>query len=155
MADFKILDTSSINEEIDETYVNPCFSSTLDIPESGKASPEQLTVSTIIGLADETKDTKGNDGRWSSNFTNCQLVTCLFAEVIVKVESLSNHKPGYTTQTVSSVSSDTTIKKEKSCSISFQIFIPFMIAGIGTIGAGIVLGNVEVRNYLLFKIFII
>lgn len=48
--------------------------------------------------------------------------------------------------TQSSVSSDNTIKKDQSCSVGFQIFIPFMIAGMGTIGAGIVLGNVEVGS---------
>ncbi|KAL1493260.1 hypothetical protein ABEB36_011346 [Hypothenemus hampei] len=40
-------------------------------------------------------------------------------------------------------------KKEKWYSVFIQIFIPFMIAGVGTIGAGIVLGNVE--NYSVFK----
>lgn len=64
MAGFKILETPSINEEnVDETYVNPCFSSTLDISsDSDKVSPEQLTVSTIIGLSDDTKDSKISDG---------------------------------------------------------------------------------------------
>ncbi|XP_066158399.1 solute carrier family 41 member 1-like isoform X2 [Euwallacea fornicatus] len=38
---------------------------------------------------------------------------------------------------------ETSPKKEKWYSVSIQIFIPFMIAGIGTIGAGIVLGKVE------------
>lgn len=37
------------------------------------------------------------------------------------------------------------LKKEKWYSIAIQIFIPFMIAGMGTIGAGIVLGKVDVR----------
>lgn len=37
------------------------------------------------------------------------------------------------------------LKKEKWYSVSIQIFIPFMIAGIGTIGAGLVLGRVEVQ----------
>lgn len=34
-------------------------------------------------------------------------------------------------------------KKENWCSVGVQIFIPFMIAGMGTIGAGLVLGSVE------------
>lgn len=64
MADFKILDTSSLSEEnVDETYVNPCYSSALD-SESGKASPVQSTVTTIVGLIDDTKEpTKNGDGK--------------------------------------------------------------------------------------------
>lgn len=34
--------------------------------------------------------------------------------------------------------------RENWYSVALQIFIPFMIAGMGTIGAGLVLGNVEV-----------
>ncbi|KAH1023154.1 hypothetical protein HUJ04_012412 [Dendroctonus ponderosae] len=41
------------------------------------------------------------------------------------------------------------LKKEKWYSVTIQMFIPFMIAGIGTIGAGIVLGNVQ--SYTVFK----
>lgn len=36
------------------------------------------------------------------------------------------------------------VEEEKWYNITIQVFIPFMIAGVGTIGAGIVLGNVEV-----------
>ncbi|XP_076262571.1 solute carrier family 41 member 1-like [Rhynchophorus ferrugineus] len=41
------------------------------------------------------------------------------------------------------------LKKEKWYSVAIQIFIPFMIAGMGTIGAGIVLGKVE--DYEVFQ----
>lgn len=41
------------------------------------------------------------------------------------------------------------LKKEKWYSVTIQIFIPFMIAGMGTIGAGLVLGTVE--EYEVFK----
>lgn len=37
-------------------------------------------------------------------------------------------------------------KIEKWWQITIQISIPFMLAGIGTIGAGVILGNVEVRT---------
>lgn len=146
MADFKIFDTSSLNEDnMDGTYINACFPSSIDISECGKASPEQLTVSTIVGLIDETKEpTKDGDGkRFKKRFEYFLLINA-FSGVIIKVESLTNHKTGSITQTASSVSSDSIIKKENSCSVGMQIFIPFMIAGMGTIGAGIVLGNVEV-----------
>ena len=36
------------------------------------------------------------------------------------------------------------IKKENMCHVALQIFVPFFIAGLGTIGAGIVLGIIEV-----------
>lgn len=56
MANFKILDTSSLSEEnFEERYINPCFPS-LDATESGKASPEQLTVSTIVGFESDAKE---------------------------------------------------------------------------------------------------
>lgn len=45
--------------------------------------------------------------------------------------------------TISETDSDY-LHSEKWYSITLQVFIPFMIAGVGTIGAGIVLGNVEV-----------
>lgn len=37
------------------------------------------------------------------------------------------------------------IQKEKWWHITIQVAIPFMIAGVGTIAAGIILGNVEVN----------
>lgn len=50
------------------------------------------------------------------------------------------------------------IKQEKWTSILIQVSIPFFLAGIGTIGAGIILGRVEVSlfknsffNYLNIK----
>lgn len=45
-------------------------------------------------------------------------------------EKLSLNRPG--------------IKQEKWTSILLQVSIPFFLAGIGTIGAGIILGRVEV-----------
>lgn len=38
------------------------------------------------------------------------------------------------------------IKQEKWWQTTIQVAIPFFIAGIGTIGAGIILGTVEVRT---------
>jgi hypothetical protein len=40
------------------------------------------------------------------------------------------------------------IKYEKWWEISLQVSIPFMIAGMGTIGAGIVLGRLEVSIFI-------
>lgn len=68
-----------------------------------------------------------------------------------KVESLYNGKSLESIKSItlseSEVEAETTaIDKEHWYSITLQVFIPFMIAGIGTIGAGIVLGNVEVSK---------
>lgn len=40
----------------------------------------------------------------------------------------------------------TGIKQEKWWQTTIQVAIPFFLAGIGTIGAGIILGHVEVRT---------
>lgn len=49
------------------------------------------------------------------------------------------------------------IKQEKWTSILIQVSIPFFLAGIGTIGAGIILGRVEVSWFTIkqLKILII
>ena len=39
--------------------------------------------------------------------------------------------------------------------MTIQIFIPFMVAGVGTIGAGIVLGKVEVSKFDLLNFYYI
>lgn len=44
------------------------------------------------------------------------------------------------------------IKQEKWSSILLQVSIPFLLAGIGTIGAGIILGTVEVSFSFLFLV---
>lgn len=44
------------------------------------------------------------------------------------------------------------IKHEEWWKTTLQVSIPFLIAGVGTIGAGVILGRVEV-NVLLFSIF--
>jgi len=46
------------------------------------------------------------------------------------------------------------IKHEKWWETTIQVAIPFFIAGIGTIGAGIILGRVEVSFYDAFDSFI-
>lgn len=48
------------------------------------------------------------------------------------------------------------IKQEKWSSILLQVSIPFFLAGVGTIGAGIVLGRVEVsqRNFTYYYIYL-
>lgn len=38
------------------------------------------------------------------------------------------------------------VRSEQWWSVAVQVAIPFIIAGFGTIGAGVVLGNVQVRN---------
>lgn len=48
---------------LDGSYTNSCYISSPDVSDSEKVSPEQLTVSTIVGLADDTKDdTKDANG---------------------------------------------------------------------------------------------
>lgn len=39
------------------------------------------------------------------------------------------------------------IKQEKWWQTTLQVSIPFLIAGVGTIGAGIILGRVEVNIF--------
>lgn len=66
-----------------------------------------------------------------------------------QVESLSSGKSmeSIKSTTISDSEGPTSdFEEEKWYSITLQVFIPFMIAGMGTIGAGIVLGNVEVLN---------
>lgn len=48
--------------------------------------------------------------------------------------------------TISDSEAPSSVDEEKWYTITLQVFIPFMIAGIGTIGAGIVLGDVEVNR---------
>ncbi|RZC37868.1 solute carrier family 41 member 1 [Asbolus verrucosus] len=94
----------------------------------------QLTVSTILSLSPDLQGTKD-----------------LEAEN-VKVESLYNGKSLESIKSIAVSESEAeavAIEKEHWYSITLQVFIPFMIAGIGTIGAGIVLGNVE--DYEVFK----
>lgn len=48
------------------------------------------------------------------------------------------------------------LEKEKWYSVTVQVAVPFFIAGLGTIGAGIVLGNVTVSiTFLIPTLFII
>lgn len=67
--------------------------------------------------------------------------------VVLKVESLPRRTPMGSLNNTSSEAGSTfeKPKKENWCGVAAQIFIPFMIAGMGTIGAGIVLGSVEVN----------
>lgn len=46
--------------------------------------------------------------------------------------------------TITDSDGQSTRGEEKWYAFAIQVFIPFMIAGVGTIGAGIVLGEVEV-----------
>ncbi|EFA12803.1 Solute carrier family 41 member 1-like Protein [Tribolium castaneum] len=95
----------------------------------------QLTVSTILSISSDIPPKE------------------LEAEN-VKVESLYNGKSLESIKSIAISEAEAevaaeTIEKEHWYSITLQVFIPFMIAGIGTIGAGIVLGNVE--EYEVFK----
>ncbi|XP_066995381.1 solute carrier family 41 member 1 isoform X2 [Anabrus simplex] len=51
--------------------------------------------------------------------------------------------------TLTSVSSEPDLhvmaKPETSCTIAFQVAVPFFLAGLGTIGAGLVLGRVQIQ----------
>lgn len=47
------------------------------------------------------------------------------------------------------------IKQEKWTTILLQVSIPFFLAGIGTIGAGIVLGRVEVSPFVIINSILI
>ncbi|CAH0561825.1 unnamed protein product [Brassicogethes aeneus] len=95
-----------------------------------QSQENQLTVSTILSLNPDCKDILSNG--------------------VGKVESLYNNK------SIESIPSDSesihyqkTYESEKWYSVTMQVFIPFMIAGIGTIGAGIVLDDVQ--EYEVFK----
>lgn len=65
-----------------------------------------------------------------------------------QVESLSSGKSmeSIKSTTISDTEAPSFVEEEKWYNITIQVFIPFMIAGIGTIGAGIVLGDVEVNH---------
>lgn len=66
-------------------------------------------------------------------------------ESAAQVESLSGGKSMESIKsTAISDAEPAPVEEEKWYNITIQVFIPFMIAGVGTIGAGIVLGNVEV-----------
>lgn len=67
--------------------------------------------------------------------------------MIFQLENVSGFDKQKSIESVLTTSTETevTLKKEKWYSLFIQIFIPFMIAGVGTIGAGIVLGKVEVN----------
>ncbi|XP_019880295.1 solute carrier family 41 member 1 [Aethina tumida] len=100
--------------------------------DESQSQMNQLTVSTIISLDDACKNNNYKNG-------------------VGKVESLSN---GKSIESIVSQSSETesyqkTYDKEKWYNVTLQVFIPFMIAGIGTIGAGIVLDTVQ--GYQVFK----
>lgn len=45
------------------------------------------------------------------------------------------------------------VKQEEWWKTTLQVSIPFLIAGLGTIGAGIILGRVEVGFFILFFFF--
>ncbi|XP_050313306.1 solute carrier family 41 member 1-like [Anthonomus grandis grandis] len=93
---------------------------------SDSSDPNQLTTMTVISLSPEF------------NFKNAE-------KNGVDVDK------GKSLDSVLCSASETKeiLKKEKWYSVGIQIFIPFMIAGVGTIGAGVVLGKVE--EYKVFK----
>lgn len=47
----------------------------------------------------------------------------------------------------------TSITQEKWWHMTIQVAIPFFLAGIGTIGAGIILGHVEVSENILYEMY--
>lgn len=63
-----------------------------------------------------------------------------------QVESLSSGKSMESIKSTAISDSDgpPPVEEEKWYNVTLQVFIPFMIAGVGTIGAGIVLGDVQV-----------
>lgn len=69
----------------------------------------------------------------------------------VQVESLSGGKSMESVKSIATNSSEIHpgVDEERWYALTIQIFIPFMIAGVGTIGAGIVLGEVEVSSQML------
>lgn len=87
-------------------------------------SPEpcQLTTTTVISLSPDFNFKKGNDFEEKPSFDKQKSIESVLSTATEGEEVL---------------------KKEKWVFVTLQIFIPFMIAGIGTIGAGVVLGKVE------------
>lgn len=62
---------------------------------------------------------------------------------------LRENKLTDSTATVNTVNEK--VDTEKWYSVTLQIFVPFCLAGLGTIGAGVVLDNVKVCiKYLIF-----
>lgn len=90
------------------------------------ASNNQLTISTLISFG-EFDIRKQKEAEKS----------------VGKVESLYNEK------IQNEEKNEVAIKHEKWYSVTLQVFIPFMLAGMGTIGAGLVQGNFD--NYPVFR----
>lgn len=105
-----------------ESFDSQYYSEKSDSPE-----PAQLTTTTVISLSPDFNYKKGKDPNENPNFDKQKSI-----ESVISTAS----------------ECEAILKKEKWYSVTIQIFVPFMIAGIGTIGAGIVLGNVE-----KFKVF--
>nr|XP_022915620.1 solute carrier family 41 member 1-like [Onthophagus taurus]XP_022915621.1 solute carrier family 41 member 1-like [Onthophagus taurus]XP_022915622.1 solute carrier family 41 member 1-like [Onthophagus taurus] len=97
------------------------FSNPIDVStETLSCDLNQMTVTTVLGLMENEKKLPTND--------------------INKVESQENEKSGHNCKEP---------VVENLFYMALQIFVPFLIAGIGTIGAGLVLGRVE--DYEVFK----
>lgn len=104
-----------------DSFDSQYYSEKSDSPEPG-----QLTTTTVISLAPDFNFKQNPDGDNNKGFDKQKSMESVLSTAS-ECEAL--------------------LKKEKWYSVSIQIFIPFMIAGIGTIGAGLVLGQVEVQYY--------
>lgn len=57
-------------------------------------------------------------------------------------------RPNFVDDKLAEKSGTGTFKQEEWWKTTLQVSIPFFIAGIGTIGAGVILGRVEVSRYI-------
>lgn len=89
----------------------------------------------------------------NKSFSQIKMVVLILAGA--QIESLSGGKSmeSIKSAAISDAEGPPPVEDEKWYHITIQVFIPFMIAGIGTIGAGIILGDVEVtinlKNHLM------
>lgn len=69
----------------------------------------------------------------------------LFIEAADPVEGRFGNEISIYTEVMESTKDKGKVKEEKWYHTTIQVSIPFFLAGIGTIGAGVILGHVEVR----------
>lgn len=131
-------------------------------PSAGDGSSGGGSIGRNSSYSDATYPPTPDGSQMSLSVGQLTITTILsqpMEDVILKVESLpsasmcSASSGGHITDLVipAATATDPTslLKREKWYSVTLQIFIPFMIAGMGTIGAGLVLGSVE--QYDVFK----
>lgn len=113
----------------------------------------------------KSRDVPDNPKLYDKNYnSNLSFYSLKFPQVhsndmnsLLSSDDNANCETGSSANSPSSSKDEQQVKEEKWWQITIQVSIPFLLAGIGTIGAGIILGNVEVKTIFfygdIFKIF--